>query len=110
MAMKMTKVRIADWVGGQNRFYALTGRQDSEASPDVVKELIMLDFDVIMGMDWLIACYANIDCRAKIVRFYLPGEPVLQWKGNAVTPKVESGACRPLANCIANSQTLKDIC
>ncbi|XP_070045775.1 uncharacterized protein [Nicotiana tomentosiformis] len=126
--------------GGQNRFYALTGRQDSEASPDVVTgiltihshaiyalmdpgstfsyitpfiagkldmrsellpqpievstpvgdsivanhvyrdctalindrptsvdlvELVMLDFDVIMGMDWLAACYANIDCRAK---------------------------------------------
>ncbi|XP_070053500.1 uncharacterized protein [Nicotiana tomentosiformis] len=125
---------------GQNRFYALTGRHDSEASPDVVTciltihshaiyalmdpgstfsyitpfiagkldmrsellpqpvevsmlvgdsivanhvyqdctvlindrptsvdlvELVMLDFDVIMGMDWLAACYANIDCRAK---------------------------------------------
>ena len=37
-------------------------------STDLV-ELIMLDFDVIMGMDWLAACYANIDCRAKIVRF-----------------------------------------
>jgi len=47
----------------------------------------MLDFDVIMGMDWLAACYANIDCRAKIVRFYFPGEPVLEWKGNAATPK-----------------------
>ncbi|XP_070050901.1 uncharacterized protein [Nicotiana tomentosiformis] len=126
--------------GGQNRFYALTGRQDLEASPDVVTgiltiqshaiyalldpgstfsyitpfiagkldmrsellpqpvevstpvgdsivanhvyrdctvlindrptsvdlvELVMLDLDVIMGMDWLAACYANIDCRAK---------------------------------------------
>ncbi|XP_070041464.1 uncharacterized protein [Nicotiana tomentosiformis] len=28
-------------------------------------ELVMLDFDVIMGMDWLATCYANIDCRAK---------------------------------------------
>ncbi|XP_070039101.1 uncharacterized protein [Nicotiana tomentosiformis] len=126
--------------GGQNCFYALIGRQDSEASPDVVTgiltihshaiyalmdlgstfsyitpfiagkldmrsellpqpvevstlvgdsiianhvyrdctvlindrptsvdlvELVMLDFDVIIGMDWLAACYANIDCRAK---------------------------------------------
>ncbi|XP_070049519.1 uncharacterized protein [Nicotiana tomentosiformis] len=114
--------------GGQNRFYALTGRQDSEASPDVVTgiltihshaiyalmdpcstfsyitpfiavlindrptsvdlfELVMLDFYVIMGMDWLAACYANIDCRAKLVRFHFPGEPVLEWKGNAATTK-----------------------
>ncbi|XP_015170733.1 uncharacterized protein [Solanum tuberosum] len=148
--------------GGQNLFYALTGRQDSEASPDVVTgiltissqavyalidpvstisyitpfiaskidkksellpqpvevstpigdsilasrvyqdctvlindrptsadlvELIMLEFDVIMGIDWLAACYANIDCRAKIVLFYFSGEPVLEWKGNSATPK-----------------------
>ncbi|XP_070021321.1 uncharacterized protein [Nicotiana sylvestris] len=133
--------------GGQNRFYALTDRQDSEASPDIVigiltihshaiyalidpystfsyitpfiagkldmrsellpqlvevstlvgdsivanhvyrVELVMLDFDVIMGMDWLAACYANIDCRAKMVPFQFPGEPVLEWKGNAATPK-----------------------
>nr|XP_009778615.1 PREDICTED: uncharacterized protein LOC104227933 [Nicotiana sylvestris] len=147
---------------GQNRFYALTGRQDSEAFPDIVTgiltihshaiyalidpgftfsyitpfiagkldmgskllpqlvevstlvgdsivanhvyrgctvlfndrptsvdlvELVMLDFDVIMGMNWLASCYANIDCRAKLVRFHFPGELVLEWKGNAATPK-----------------------
>ncbi|XP_070017883.1 uncharacterized protein [Nicotiana sylvestris] len=37
---------------------------DRPTSVDLV-ELVMLDFDVIMGMDWLAACYANIDCRAK---------------------------------------------
>ena len=26
-------------------------------------ELDMVDFDVILGMDWLNACYASIDCR-----------------------------------------------
>ncbi|XP_070017604.1 uncharacterized protein [Nicotiana sylvestris] len=52
---------------------------DRPTSVDLV-ELVMLDFDVIMGMDWLVACYANIDCCAKLVRFHFPGEPVLEWK------------------------------
>ncbi|XP_070013733.1 uncharacterized protein [Nicotiana sylvestris] len=50
-------------------------------------ELEMLDFDAIMGMDWLAACYATVDCRAKIARFYFLGEPVLEWVGNTVTPR-----------------------
>lgn len=62
---------------------------DRPTSIDLV-ELVMLDFDVIMGMDWLAACYANIDCRVKLVRFHFPGEHVLEWKGNAAMP---NGKC-----------------
>ena len=51
---------------------------DRPTSVDLV-ELVMLDFDVIMGMDWLATCYANIDCRAKLVRFHFPGELVLEY-------------------------------
>ncbi|XP_069150141.1 uncharacterized protein [Solanum lycopersicum] len=29
-------------------------------------ELDMLDFDIILGMDWLHACFASIDCRKKM--------------------------------------------
>ena len=29
----------------------------------------MLDFDIILGMDWLRACFASIDCRTRVVRF-----------------------------------------
>ncbi|XP_019241450.1 PREDICTED: uncharacterized protein LOC109221415 [Nicotiana attenuata] len=32
-------------------------------------------------MDWLAACYATVDCRAKIARFHLPDEPVLDGVG-----------------------------
>ena len=30
-------------------------------------ELGMVDFDVILGMDWLHAFYASIDCRTRVV-------------------------------------------
>ncbi|XP_070050484.1 uncharacterized protein [Nicotiana tomentosiformis] len=44
-------------------------------------ELDMVEFDVIVGMYWLASCYANVDCRSKMVRFQFPREPVLEWKG-----------------------------
>ena len=40
----------------------------------------MLDLDVILGMDWLHACFASIDCTTRIVRFNFPNEPVVEWK------------------------------
>ncbi|XP_070057608.1 uncharacterized protein [Nicotiana tomentosiformis] len=47
----------------------------------------MVEFDVIMGMDWLASCHANVDYRLKIVRFQFPREPALEWKGNMASPR-----------------------
>ncbi len=41
-------------------------------------EIDMVDFDVILGMDWLHACYASIDCRTRVVKFQFPNEPVIE--------------------------------
>ena len=41
----------------------------------------MLDFDVILGMDWLHACFASIDCSKRIIKFNFPNELVIVWKG-----------------------------
>ena len=50
-------------------------------------ELYIFDFDVLLGMDWLYACFASIDCRARVVMFQLPCEPVLEWKGGITFQK-----------------------
>ncbi|XP_070045301.1 uncharacterized protein [Nicotiana tomentosiformis] len=47
----------------------------------------MVEFDVIMGMDWLASCYANVDCRKKVVCYNFLKEPIIEWKGDVVTPK-----------------------
>ncbi|KAH0669048.1 hypothetical protein KY289_023541 [Solanum tuberosum] len=47
----------------------------------------MVDFDVILSMDWLRACYASVDCRTRVVKFQFPNEPVLKWKSSSAVPK-----------------------
>ena len=44
-------------------------------------ELDMLDFDVILGMDWLHAYFASTDCRTRVMTFNFPNEPVVELKG-----------------------------
>ncbi|CAN4076703.1 unnamed protein product [Withania somnifera] len=50
-------------------------------------ELEMVEFDVIMGMDWLASCYATMDCRTKRVCFHFPNEAILEWEGNVGAPR-----------------------
>ena len=48
----------------------------------------MFDFDVILGVDWLHACFASIDCRTQVVKFQFPNEHVLDKKGGNLAPKI----------------------
>ena len=41
-------------------------------------ELYMLDFDVIIDMDWVHSFYASIDYRTHIVKFLFQNEPILE--------------------------------
>jgi len=43
--------------------------------------LEMIDLDVILGMDWLAAYHATLDCRFKVVKFEIPGEIPLEVQG-----------------------------
>ncbi|XP_070013914.1 uncharacterized protein [Nicotiana sylvestris] len=58
--------------------------QGRNSNADLI-ELEMVDFDVIMGMDWLSSCYSMLDCYSKIVRFQFPNEEVLEWKGSSTS-------------------------
>ncbi|KAJ1428109.1 Zinc finger, CCHC-type [Sesbania bispinosa] len=41
----------------------------------------MVDFDVILGMDWLASHYATLDCHNKVVKFEMPGESAFSFQG-----------------------------
>ena len=47
-------------------------------------KLDMINFDVILGMDWLHSCFASIDCRTRVMKFNFSNDPVLEWKGGVL--------------------------
>ncbi|XP_070048007.1 uncharacterized protein [Nicotiana tomentosiformis] len=44
--------------------------------------LSMVDFDVILGMDWLSPYHAVLDCHAKTVTLAMPGILRVEWSGS----------------------------
>ena len=62
----------------ENRPVTIEGRE-------FLADLIIMDirdFDVILGMDWLSAHYATLDCRKKLVDFRIPSQPKFSFVGN----------------------------
>ena len=53
-------------------------------------EVDMFDFDVILGVDYLHACFASIGCRTRVIIFHFSNEPVLEWKGETQSLEVKS--------------------
>ncbi|XP_070045546.1 uncharacterized protein [Nicotiana tomentosiformis] len=44
--------------------------------------LNMVDFDVILCMDWLSPCHAILDCHTKTMALTMPGLPKVEWRGS----------------------------
>ncbi|XP_070029167.1 uncharacterized protein [Nicotiana sylvestris] len=44
--------------------------------------LSMVDFDIVLGMDWLFPYHAILDFHAKMVTLAMPGLPRVEWRGN----------------------------
>ena len=51
-----------------------------------LKVLDMIDFDVILGMDWLSSYHAILNCHAKTITLAIPGIPIVEWRGSLSHP------------------------
>ena len=66
--------------------------------------LEIVDFDGILGMDWLASCHAMVDCRAKKIKFEIPGEVPFELLGDG------AGANMKVISALKASKLLKAGC
>ena len=59
--------------------YCLVTIQGYDTRVDLIM-LDMIDFDMILGMDWLSPYHAVLDCYAKTVTLSMPGVPPVLWQ------------------------------
>ncbi|XP_073224730.1 uncharacterized protein [Cicer arietinum] len=54
---------------------------DGKALPIDLIVIDLVDFDVMLGMDWLALHHATLDCHKKVVKFEIPGQSVFSFQG-----------------------------
>ena len=55
---------------------------------ELLADLVLLDvleFNVILGMDWLARHYASLDCREKVVIFRILNDDEFRFRGDKVS-------------------------
>lgn len=65
----------------------------------------MVDFNIILGMDWLHSSYASIDCITHRVKFQFPNKHILVWKGSNLVFKSWFISCLKTHKLIAKGMT-----
>ncbi|GKV53900.1 hypothetical protein SLEP1_g60413, partial [Rubroshorea leprosula] len=73
----------------------------------LLADLILLgivEFDVILGMDWLSTHYAMVDCYEKVVTFFAPNQPMIRFEGEKV------GSFPLLVSCMQADKMLQHEC
>ncbi|GKV24936.1 hypothetical protein SLEP1_g34473 [Rubroshorea leprosula] len=64
----------------------------------------IVNFDVILGMDWLSTHYAMVDCYEKVVTFSAPNQPVIRFEGEKL------GSVPLLVSCMQADKMLQHEC
>ncbi|XP_073223506.1 uncharacterized protein [Cicer arietinum] len=54
---------------------------DGKVLPVDLLVIDLIDFDVILGMDWLVFHHATLDCHNKVVKFEIPEKSVFSFQG-----------------------------
>ncbi|XP_070046248.1 uncharacterized protein [Nicotiana tomentosiformis] len=74
------KTTVGDFIVGDRVYRSCVitiGRL--ETSVDLLL-LDMVEFDVIIGIDWVLPYHAILDCHAKTVNLAMPGFPQFEWR------------------------------
>ena len=76
--------------------------------------LDMLDFGIILGIDWLHACFASTDYRSRLFKFQFQNKPVSKWKGGNINTRGKiisyQKACKIIAKgCLYHIERVREL-